>query len=105
LQSAKGLVLPKEIGGGLYLHSLQSADGLVLPKEIGGYLDLYSLQSAKGLVLPKKIVSHFVGVLEAAGVKPLSLEVEPQAVARALISRGDSRTTLIINFNLDNFLP
>jgi len=49
-------------------------------------------------VLPKKIVSHFVGVLEAAGVKPLSLEVEPQAVARALISRGDSRTTLIINF-------
>lgn len=49
-------------------------------------------------VLPQKIVSHFVGILEAAGIKPLSLEVEPQAVARALIRRDDSRTTLIINF-------
>lgn len=49
-------------------------------------------------VLPQKVVTHFVDVLEAAGVKPLSLEVEPQAVARALISRGDSQTTLIINF-------
>ncbi len=49
-------------------------------------------------VLPKKIVSHFVGILEAAGIKPLSLEVEPQAVARALIRWDDNRTTLIINF-------
>jgi type IV pilus assembly protein PilM len=49
-------------------------------------------------VLPKKIVSHFTGVLEAAGIKPLSLEVEPQAAARSLISRDDDRTTLIINF-------
>lgn len=49
-------------------------------------------------VLPQKIVSHFVGILEAAGIRPLSLEVEPQAVARALIHQDDRRTTLIINF-------
>jgi len=49
-------------------------------------------------VLSQKIVSHFVGVLEVAGIKPLSLEVEPQAVARSLIRQGDQRTVLIINF-------
>ena len=49
-------------------------------------------------VLPQKIVAHFVGIVEAAGIKPLSFEVEPQAVARALIRRDDKRTILIINF-------
>ena len=49
-------------------------------------------------VLPQKIVSRFPGVLEAAGIKPLSLEVEPQAVARSLIRRDDKQTILIINF-------
>ncbi|TSC67426.1 MAG: type IV pilus assembly protein PilM [Parcubacteria group bacterium Gr01-1014_73] len=49
-------------------------------------------------VLPQKIVSHFVDVLAAAGIKPLSLEIEPQAVARALIHHNDKRTILVINF-------
>ncbi len=55
LTSAKGLVLPKSIGGSLYLNGLTSAKGLVLPKSIGGWLYLDGLTSAKGLVLPKSI--------------------------------------------------
>jgi len=49
-------------------------------------------------VLPQKIVSHFIDILQATGIKPLSLEVESQAVARALIRQNDKRTILIINF-------
>lgn len=45
-----------------------------------------------------KIVCRFVDVLRAAGIKPLSLEVEPQAAARSLIRQGDNRTALIVNF-------
>ena len=55
LTSAKGLKLPKRIGGSLILSGLTSAEGLVLPLTIGKYLDLSSLTSAEGLILPKKI--------------------------------------------------
>ncbi|MFA6359033.1 MAG: hypothetical protein WCY09_10345, partial [Candidatus Omnitrophota bacterium] len=43
LTSAKGLVLPKEVGS-LDLRGLTSAKGLVLPKEVGS-LDLRGLTS------------------------------------------------------------
>jgi len=34
------LMLPKRIGGWLYLNGLTSAKGLVLPESIGGGLDV-----------------------------------------------------------------
>ena len=55
LTSAEGLVLPKSIGGDIFLDSLTSAEGLVLPESIGDDIDLRSLTSAEGLVLPESI--------------------------------------------------
>jgi len=49
-------------------------------------------------VLPQKIVSHFIDILQAANIRPLSLEIEPQAAARTLVRHDDQRTILIINF-------
>ena len=71
LTSAKGLKLPKEIGGSLYLSGLTSAEGLELPKEIGGSLYLSGLTSAKGLKLPEKIGGNLYlgGLTSAKGLK------------------------------------
>lgn len=55
LRSAKGLKLPRIIGGTLYLDGLRSAEGLELPEEIGGDLNLSSLPSVKGLEFPRRI--------------------------------------------------
>jgi hypothetical protein len=48
-------VLPKTVGGSLYLSGLTSAKDLVLPKTVGGSLYLSGLTSAKDLVLPKTV--------------------------------------------------
>ena len=45
LTSAKDLVLPKTVGGWLYLSGLTSAKDLVLPKTVGGGLYLSGLTS------------------------------------------------------------
>ena len=55
LTSAKGLTLPKSIGGGLYLDRLTSAEGLTLPESVGGNIFLSSLTFAEGLTLPESV--------------------------------------------------
>jgi hypothetical protein len=47
LTSAKDLVLPKTVSGGLDLSGLTSAKDLVLPKTVSGGLDLSGLTSAE----------------------------------------------------------
>lgn len=51
-------------------------------------------------VLPKNIVAPYVGLFEAASITPISFDLESQAIARAVISRGDMQTTLIVNLSL-----
>jgi Tfp pilus assembly PilM family ATPase len=49
-------------------------------------------------VLPSQIVLSYINVLEGAGLVPLSLEIESQAIARALVHSEDKRTHLIVHF-------
>lgn len=51
-------------------------------------------------VLPKKIVDAHVKLFESAGMVPVSFDTESQAVARAIVRRGDKRPQLIINLSL-----
>jgi len=49
-------------------------------------------------VYPRKAVNQYVETFEAAGLTPLSLEIESQAIARAIIPRGDQATYLVVDF-------
>jgi len=49
-------------------------------------------------VLPEKVVSSYVELFSGAGLMPLSFEIEPQALSRAVIKRGDSRLYMLVNF-------
>lgn len=48
-------------------------------------------------VLPKKVVEVYTELLDAAGLVPLSFEIEAQAISRAVVGRGDRDTYLIVN--------
>ncbi|MFZ2048869.1 MAG: pilus assembly protein PilM [Minisyncoccia bacterium] len=48
-------------------------------------------------VLPLKAVETYIHVFEAAGITPVSFDVESQALARAIVPNGDERTQLIVN--------
>lgn len=52
-------------------------------------------------VLSKKVVDFYVQVLEAAGIRPVSFDIESQAIARAIVPQGDKQTQLIINAGLN----
>lgn len=51
-------------------------------------------------VLPKSIVGAYVELFESSGIVPISFDLESQAIARAVIHRGDRRPHLIINLSL-----
>ena len=50
-------------------------------------------------VLPREIVNNYVELFESAGIVPISFDIESQAIARAVIHRGDKRPHLIINLS------
>ncbi len=50
-------------------------------------------------VLPKDVVNAYIALFESAGITPISFDIESQAIARALIHRGDKRPNLIINLS------
>ena len=52
-------------------------------------------------VLPKNIVNTYIELFESAGITPISFDTESQAIARAIIRRGDKRTYLIVNLTLN----
>lgn len=58
LTSAEGLVLPKKIGGYLYLDGLTSIEGLVLPDDIGEGVMLFSLTASD----KQELVDKFPGI-------------------------------------------
>lgn len=48
-------------------------------------------------VISKKVVDFYIQVFNNAGIIPVSFDIESQAIARAIIARGDRRTQLILN--------
>ena len=71
-KSAKGLTLPKSIGGNLSLVNLTSARELILPESIKGKLDLSGLLSARGLKFSKSVGGDvLLGNLTSAEGMPL----------------------------------
>lgn len=51
--------------------------------------------------LPINVVNSYVEAIHSAGLIPLSLEIESQAIARALIGAKENETSLIINFGAE----
>lgn len=63
---------------------------------------LKSEESAEKLVvnvavLSKKVVDFYLQVFQAAGVTPVSFDIESQAIARAAVPKGDKSPQLIVN--------
>lgn len=50
-------------------------------------------------VLSKKVVDFYIQVFVAAGITPVSFDIESQAIARAIIPTGDKLAQLIVNLN------
>lgn len=48
-------------------------------------------------VLPKKVVETYLEIIKSAGCKPVSFDIEPEAVSRAVVPRGNMGTFLIVN--------
>ncbi len=49
-------------------------------------------------VFPSKVVETYLELLNSADLIPLSFEIEAQAIARSVITRGDGDTYMIVNF-------
>lgn len=49
-------------------------------------------------VLPEKVVATYGELINGAGLTAFSFETEAQAIARAVVQKGDRRTSLIVNF-------
>ncbi|MBI2099740.1 MAG: pilus assembly protein PilM [Candidatus Vogelbacteria bacterium] len=49
-------------------------------------------------VVPRDLAQAYQAVLQAAGLEPVSFEIEAQAMARAVIHRGDRGTAIIVDF-------
>ena len=49
-------------------------------------------------VLPHKVVDTYNELIVSAGLRPLSFEIEAQAISRSVVKRGDRTTSLVVNF-------
>ena len=48
-------------------------------------------------VFPSSVIQNYISVLESAQLTPLAFELEAHAVARALVSKEDSKTYIVVN--------
>jgi len=48
--------------------------------------------------LPKSIIDNFIEVLDEVNLKPLSFEVEAQAITRSSVLMGDKSTLMLVDF-------
>lgn len=48
--------------------------------------------------LPKKVVSSYAELFERAGLRPLSFEVESEAIGRAVLKPGDNGPVMVVDF-------
>lgn len=75
------------------------------------YLDFKAISSIKNqsgrlnvmiAASPKKIVNSYVNVLKKAGLIPVALEIESEAIARALIKEGGGSQVALVDFGRTN---
>lgn len=57
-----------------------------------GYLDVAVS------VLSQKEIAEYAGMFDGTGLTPISFEIEAQAIARAVVPRGDRATYMILDF-------
>ena len=50
-------------------------------------------------VVPKSVAESYIDVIREAGLAPLALEVESQAISRAVVSANQSEPCLVVNIN------
>ena len=48
-------------------------------------------------VVPRTYIEHYMGILQSAGLEPVSFETAPKAIARAIIPNNTDKTSLIIH--------
>ena len=48
-------------------------------------------------VVPRTYIEHYMSLLESAGLRPISFETAPKALARAVIPSGSDKTRLLIH--------
>lgn len=53
--------------------------------------------NANVAVYPRRVVEQYLDILGKAGLTPLSLEIESQAFARAVIPRGEEDTVMVVD--------
>lgn len=70
-------------------------DYTVIPRHISSHNNHIDVNVT---VLPRKVVDTYIELITEAGLIPLSFEIEAQAVARAVVPRGDTGTYLVVNF-------
>lgn len=94
-------VSPKEIRGAVELH-LEEYVPLPIADAIFDYtvIDEAAMEREEALdvvvsVLPRLVVEEYLEVFRGTGITPKAFEFESQAMARALIPRGDNGTFLI----------
>ncbi|MEK7514508.1 MAG: pilus assembly protein PilM [Patescibacteria group bacterium] len=68
-------------------------DYRVISKDISNSLEVVVC------VLPGKMARVYLDVLKSAGLSPLSLEIESQAIARAVVKEGNDSGVLVVNIN------
>lgn len=48
-------------------------------------------------VVPRSYIEHYMDLIESAGLQPVSFEIVPKALARAIIPAGSDQTRLVIH--------
>ncbi len=48
-------------------------------------------------VVPRTYIEHYISLLRGAGVFPVAFEIAPKSIARAIASKEESHTTLIVH--------
>ena len=61
------------------------------------FIDKSTEVQAAVAVLPEEVVSAYTEAFEAAGLTPVSFDLESQAIAKSIIKRGDDRPQLIVH--------
>lgn len=51
--------------------------------------------------LPISVVDTYIDIITSAGLSPITLEIESQAITRALVVNDSKETVLIVNFGVD----
>lgn len=95
-------VSPREIRGAIELHleehvPISAADAIfdyVIVGESAGQKDMMEVVVS---VLPRTAVDEYLEIFHGTGITPTAFEFESQAMARAIIPRGDNGTFLVVD--------